>query len=156
MSDVEPAVVTVEPVTTAVIRRVVAMDRIGEFFDSAFRSIAATATGQDAAIAGPAFALYHSMPTHEVDLEVGFRTLRAVRVDGDVTAGSLPGGRVARAVHAGGYDGLGAAWQQLGAWIGEQGGAPGAVFWEVYVTEPNPQMDPADLRTELNWLLADR
>ena len=156
MSDVEPAVVTVEPVTTAVIRRVVATDRIGEFFDGAFRSIAATATGQAAGIAGPAFALYHGMPADTVDLEVGFPTVRPVQPVGEVTAGSLPGGRVARAVHAGGYDGLGAAWQQLGAWIGEQGGAPGAVFWEVYVTEPNPQMDPADLRTELNWLLADR
>jgi len=156
MSDVEPAVVTVEPATTAVIRRVVATDRIGEFFDGAFRSIAATATGQAAGIAGPAFALYHGMPADTVDLEVGFPTVRPVQPVGEVTAGSLPGGRVARAVHAGGYDGLGAAWQQLGAWIGEQGGAPGAVFWEVYVTEPNPQMDPADLRTELNWLLADR
>ena len=156
MSDVEPAVVTVEPATTAVIRRVVATDRIGEFFDSAFRSIAATATGQDAGIAGPALALYHRLPADTVDLEVGFPTVRPVQPVGEVTAGSLPGGRVARAVHAGGYDGLGAAWQQLGAWIGEQGGAPGAVFWEVYVTEPNPQMDPADLRTELNWLLADR
>jgi len=72
MSDVEPAVVTVEPATTAVIRRVVATDRIGEFFDSAFRSIAATATGQAAGIAGPAFALYHGMPADTVDLEVGF------------------------------------------------------------------------------------
>jgi len=156
MSDVEPALVTVEPATTAVIRRVVATDRIGEFFDSAFRSIAATAPGQDARIAGPAFALYHGMPADTVDLEVGFPTVRPVEPVGEVTPGLLPGGRVARAVHAGGYDGLGAAWQQLGAWIGEQGGAPGAVFWEVYVTEPNPQMDPADLRTELNWLLADR
>jgi len=72
MSDVEPAVVTVEPVTTAVIRRVVATDRIGEFFDGAFRSIAATATGQAAGIAGPALALYHRLPADTVDLEVGF------------------------------------------------------------------------------------
>lgn len=26
-------------------------------------------------------------------------------------------------------------------------------LWEVYLTEPSPDMDPADLRTELNWLL---
>jgi hypothetical protein len=25
------------------------------------------------------------------------------------------------------------------------------VMWEVYLTEPSPEMDPADLRTELNW-----
>jgi len=28
---------------------------------------------------------------------------------------------------------------------------PGADFWEVYVTEPNPDTDPVELRTELCW-----
>ncbi len=28
---------------------------------------------------------------------------------------------------------------------------PGADLWEVYVTEPNPDMDPVELRTELFW-----
>jgi len=70
-----------------------------------------------------------------------------------VHPGSLPAGRVARLVHVGGYDGLGESWGRLGAWIAEQNLAPGTVIWEVYVTEPNPDMDPADLRTELYWTL---
>ena len=151
MSDVEPAVVTVEPVTTAVIRRVVAMDRLAEIFDGAFGTIAVTTIGQDAGIAGPAFALYHGMPTDTADLEVGFPTQRAVRADGDVVASALPGGRVARAVHAGSFDGLGAAWGRLRGWIDDQGLKAGDTFWEVYLTQPTPDMDPADLRTELNW-----
>ena len=43
--------------------------------------------------------------------------------------------------------------ERLAAWMGEQGLTPGPVLWEVYVTEPSPDMDPADLRSELNWLL---
>jgi hypothetical protein len=31
-----------------------------------------------------------------------------------------------------------------------QGLRPGSVMWELYVTEPTPDIDPADLRTELN------
>jgi effector-binding domain-containing protein len=58
---------------------------------------------------------------------------------------------VARVVHAGSFDGLSEAWQRLGAWIGEQGLEPSDDYWEVYLTEPSPDMDPADLRTELNW-----
>ena len=113
MPEPEPAVVTLEPATTAVIRRVVPMDRLPAFFDGSFGALAAAVTGQDAGVAGAAFALYHGLPTDTVDLEVGFPTQRAVRADGDVVASALPGGRVARAVHAGSFDGLGPAWGLL-------------------------------------------
>lgn len=151
MPESEPAVVTLEPAPTAVIRRVVPMDRLPEFFDGSFGALAAAVTEQGASVAGPAFALYHGMPAETVDLEVGFPTQRAVRADGDVVASVLPGGRVARAVHAGSFDGLGPAWERLRTWIDEQGLRAGEIFWEVYVTQPRPDMDPADLRTELNW-----
>ena len=54
-------------------------------------------------------------------------------------------------VHAGGYDQLGETWGRLGAWIAERGLTAGADLWEVYVTEPKPDMDPGELRTELFW-----
>ncbi len=151
MPEPEPAVVTLEPATTAVIRRVVPMDRLPEFFDGSFGALAAAVSAQGAGVAGPAFALYHGLPTDTVDLEVGFPTQRAVRADGDVVASALPGGRVARAVYAGSFDGLGAAWGRLRSWIDDQGLKAGETFWEVYLTQPTPDMDPADLRTELNW-----
>ena len=59
----------------------------------------------------------------------------------------------ARLVHLGSYDRLVASWERLGSWMGEHGLTPGPVLWEVYVTEPSPDMDPADLRSELNWSL---
>ena len=155
MPESQPAVVTLEPVTTAVIRREVAMDRLPEFFDGSFGALAAAVQEQDAGVAGPAFAFYHRMPTDTADLEVGFPTLRAVEATGDVRAASLPGGRVARVVHAGSFDGLGPAWERLRGWIDEQGLQAGETFWEVYLTEPTPDMDPAELRTELNWPVAD-
>jgi len=147
----EPAVVTLEPATTAVIRHVVPMDRLPEVFDRSFGALAAAVSAQGAGVAGPAFALYHGLPIDTVDLEVGFPTQRAVRADGDVVVSALPGGRVARAVHAGSFDGLGAAWGRLRSWIDDQGLRAGETFWEVYLTQPTPDMDPADLRTELNW-----
>ena len=62
---------------------------------------------------------------------------------------------MAKLVHHGGLDGLPeGAWERLAGWIDEKGLAPGADIWEVYVTEPSPDMDPADLRTELIWWLA--
>ncbi len=152
---VEPEIVEFGGATTAVIHAVVAMDGLVAFFDRSFTRLATVVAEQGVAITGPAFALYHGPPTDQIDLEVGFPTDRAVEPAGDVVAGTLPAGRVARLVHLGSYDTLVSSWGRLGAWMGEQGLTPGPVLWEVYVTEPSPDMDPADLRSELNWLLRD-
>lgn len=58
-------------------------------------------------------------------------------------------------VHFGAFDELGASWERLRSWIGEHGLTPGPVMWEFYLTEPSPEMDPRDLRTELNWPVTD-
>jgi effector-binding domain-containing protein len=151
----EPVLVDAAAATTAVIGAVVPRQELANFFDRSFSSVAAVLADQDIAIESPAFARYHRPPAEEADLEVGFVTARAVRPVGEVRAGALPGGRVARLVHQGGYDQLGASWGRLGSWIDAQGLTPGRDLWEVYVTQPSPEMDPAALRTELNWSIED-
>jgi effector-binding domain-containing protein len=146
-----PELVTVEPATTAVVRGVVPVTELPGFFDRSFGALAQTLAAQQIAITGPAFALYRGPLAETADLEVGFTTATAVHADGDVTPGSLPGGTVARLIHAGGFDALSESWQRLRAWIDAAGLTPAQPIWEVYLTEPTPDMDPADLRTELNW-----
>ena len=152
----QPALVDVDQVATAVIRGVVDMGEIASFFDESFSRLAPTVATQGVAVVGPAFALYHGTPGAVADLEVGFPTDGNIDADGDVVASVLPGGRVARLVHVGSFDQLGSSWQRLEEWIVAHGLRPGADLWEVYVTEPSPDMDPADLRTELNWPVTDR
>ena len=146
-----PELLTVEPMTTAVVKGTVSPKELRDFFDRSFSVLGEVVPAQGMSIIGPAFGLYRGIPDETVDLEVGFPTDRAIEPDGSAEAGELPGGRVVRLVHAGSYDGLGEAWQRLGRWIAEQGLTPGDTFWEVYLTEPSPGTDPADLRTELNW-----
>lgn len=146
-----PELIEVAETTTAVIRAVVPMAELPGFFDRSFTELAATLAEQGVTPTGAAFARYFGPPGEQADLEVGFPTDRPVTPAGDVHPGSLAAGRVARLVHTGGYDTLGESWGRLGAWMAEQGLTPGDDLWEVYVTEPNPEMDPADLRTELNW-----
>lgn len=117
-----PEIVTLEPVTTAVVQGVVPLAGTAEFFDRSFGTLAAVLAEQGVAVAGPAFGLFHRPSGDVLDLEVGFPVAGPVEPRGDVVAGALPGGR--------------------------------EVTWEVYVTEPSPDMDPADLRTELNWPVA--
>lgn len=70
-------------------------------------------------------------------------------------ASALPGGRVATAAHLGGYDRLGEAWQTFMGALEAQGLRAAVPFWEVYTTEPSPEMDPATLRTDLFTVLED-
>jgi hypothetical protein len=157
MSDIEPGfeaapgpeLVELAPAVTAVVHGVVPLAGLRDFFDSSFRVLPATIGAQGAGILSPAFARYRGAWGDPVDLEAGFVTDRAVRPVGDVTAGALPGGRTARLTHTGSYDGLGESWQRLESWLRAQGLAPAGERWEVYVTQPTPDMDPRALRSEL-------
>jgi len=150
----EPELVSVEPATTAVVHGAVAMTEIRDFFDDAFGVLAEELRDQGVASTGPAYARYFGRPTDTVELEVGFPTHRPIAASGSAEPGGLPGGQVARLVHHGGFDGLDGSWDRLLGWAAEHSLTPAESFWEVYRTEPSPEMDPDELRTELNLPLA--
>ena len=101
---------------TMVVRAVDPMAEITDVFHRAFPALGAVAADQQSQLQSPAFALYHGAPGDTADLEVGFVTGAAVEPVGDVVVGFLPGGRIARTVYAGGYEGLGEAWAALFGW----------------------------------------
>jgi GyrI-like small molecule binding domain len=70
---------------------------------------------------------------------------------GRVVASSLPGGRVARAVHRGPFTELHATHRAVLGWCAEHGHALSGVRWEVY---GHHDPDPARLQTEICWALA--
>jgi effector-binding domain-containing protein len=155
MSTDEPEIVHVEPAITATVRRVVAVDELPAFFDRAFATLAELTSAQGVTITGPAFGMYHDHPSDTTDVEVGYCTDREIEPSGDARPGLLPGGPVARVVHEGAYDELPAAWDRLSTWMSERGMGFGMPFWEVYLTAPSPDTDPASLRTELNQPIGD-
>ncbi|GAA4912206.1 GyrI-like domain-containing protein [Streptomonospora salina] len=146
----EPRIVSVQPSTTAVIRGTVEQADLPTFFDRSFGALVPAVSGQGANITGPAFGLYHGGFGDPVDIEVGFPVDRPIDPEGDAVPSTLPAGRVARMTHAGAFDGLPASWGRLCTWVDEQGLTPATFYWEVYVTEPSPDMNPDDLRVELN------
>ncbi|MGN0102405.1 MAG: GyrI-like domain-containing protein [Dietzia sp.] len=153
----------VPAVPTAVVRVTgVPMSELAQVFDSAFGTVLPRGFEAGLAPAGPPIALYTAAiegPDSVVDLEIGF-PLRAplveqvgaepIEVDGRrIVASELPAGEIAVISHVGSYDGLGHAWGEFMGRIAGTGRAPGVPFWEAYVTEPSPDMDPATLRTDL-------
>ncbi len=153
MNTTAPELLDLDETSTAVVHGVISMSEMVDFFDRSFTELMEVLAHQGVTPAGAGFARYAGPPGETVDLEVGFPVNSTVSDEGQVRAGTLPAGRVARLVHLGAFDELGESWARLGEWIGAQGLTPGADMWEVYVTEPRPDMDPADLRTELYWTL---
>ena len=151
----EPRIVTLDPVTTAAVRAAVRMEALRTFFDNSFSLLFATLGEQQAEPAGAPYARYRGEPTETVDVEVGIPVGAAITGDGDVRPSELPGGEVVTATHVGPYDGLGDSYRRLAGWIGEQGRTPSSSMWEVYLTEPGPDVDPAGLRTQICWPLDD-
>lgn len=131
------------------------MDRMPEVFDTAFRAIFPAMAQHGLTPSGPAFALYHRAPDETADFEVGMPLTEPSEsvieaADGVRLEPSwLPGGRAARISHLGGFDQLSTAWAGFMGQVAVAGETPELPFWEVYVTEPSPEMDPVDLRTDL-------
>jgi effector-binding domain-containing protein len=159
----EVTVIDAPAVPTAVVRsQGVAMASIAGLFDAAFGSAFPALFARGVAPAGAPFALYTRLTEGAeavADVEIGFplsAPLDEQLGEGAFDAGDLrielselPAGATAVVSHLGAYDGLGEAWGRLMGEIAGMGHAPGLPFWECYVTEPSPDMDPATLRTDL-------
>ena len=93
--DIKPA--QLEEKSTAVVREIVPMNALRDFFGRAFSAVMTTVQEQHVQLAGPPFALYRGMPTDVVDVEAGFPLAAPFKSaggeDATVVAGSLPAGR---------------------------------------------------------------
>ncbi|ANS78783.1 hypothetical protein SGUI_1387 [Serinicoccus hydrothermalis] len=150
MSEQQPTTEDVEPFRAVVVTGTgVPVEDLRDFFDSGFQRLGAALQAQGGPPAGPAFAAYDRQPSETVDLRIGFPVGPAVVAAEGVEVIDVPGGRVARLVHEGGYDDLSGSWDRLVTWALEQGERPAGWFYEEYLTEPTPDADPADMRTRL-------
>jgi effector-binding domain-containing protein len=150
-----PHITHAEARPAAVIHLTIPRSQIQQVMGPAIGEVMAAVKAQGAGPAGAVFAHYLSMPSDMFDFEVGVPVSAPVTAAGRVQPGQLPGGRVARTVYQGNYDGLGSNWGEFQRWIKEQGHAIAPGLWEVYARGPESNPDPATWRTELNQPLQD-
>lgn len=135
------------------------MSEMRDIFDSTFDAMGKLIESGAIAPNGPAFSLHHRLPTDSVTMDVGLPVASpleepVVTESGVVLEPSvIPAGTIARMSHIGSFDGLPTAWSEFMEAIAAAGKEPQLPFWEVYVTEPTPDMDPATLRTDLVSLI---
>jgi effector-binding domain-containing protein len=131
------------------IRRSTTADGIKETLGEIMSSVWSYAMSHGGIPAGPPITRYFSWSEDAVELEALVPLVAPIAGEGEVVAGELPGGEVARAVHEGSYESLGDTHMALGQWLKEQGVTPSGPCWEVYLTDPGEVADPADYRTEI-------
>jgi effector-binding domain-containing protein len=149
-----PKIVQTEVVQTACIHLTIPRAEIGSVMGPGIGEVLATLKAQGIAPAGPWLTHHLKMDPATFDFEICVPVARAVAPAGRVRPGVLLAATVARTVYHGGYEGLAAAWPELDAWIASKGRRPATSLWEVYLTDPHANPDPAAWRTELNRPLA--
>ena len=148
-------IVTTVPHHTAVVRDAIPMDALTEFFGRAFTTVYPAVMGQGVQITGPPFAFYPATPGAVVQVEAGVPVDRAVDAVGEVVPGKLPGGRAIHTMHVGPYDTLADTYGELLAWAADEGLTLAEGMWEVYLSDPDAEPDPATWRTDVFWPVLD-
>ncbi|MCA9834091.1 MAG: hypothetical protein KC435_09105 [Thermomicrobiales bacterium] len=144
-----------------VVRKVVdyPMRDMTSIYDSTFSVLFPALSREGLHPIGPAFDIHFRMPTDTATFELGFPVNNAL--DKTLTEASgivlepstLPGGTIARISAFGPYDNLPQAWGAFMEAIAAAGKEPILPFWQIYVTEPSPALDPRLLRTDLVTLV---
>jgi effector-binding domain-containing protein len=134
---------------TAVVRAEVSHNDLSDAMGRMFQAVMTVLREQGVEPASPPFARYHSFG-EVVDLEAGVIVTTPVQAAGEVKPGSLPAGPAAIAVHTGAYETLEATYAAMRRWLEAnpaqvQNGGP----WELYVTDPSEEPDPAKWMTEV-------
>jgi effector-binding domain-containing protein len=129
--------------------------QMADVFDKTYSTLFPLLAARGIAPVGPAFALYHRLIDELATFEVGIPVDRPLEAAETTDSGvviepsKLPGGTIARISHFGPYDKLGEAWESFMEAVTVAGRLPDLPFWEFYITEPGPDVDPATLRTDL-------
>lgn len=128
-------------------------DQLGPVMGREMQRVVGLVCGLGVVCVGAPVVLYHRFDEELVDMDVAVPVGRAFQDVEGVRSTALPEGEAAIITHVGPYEGIGAAWEALGAWVREHGHAYEAPCWEEYLTDPAAEPDPAKWVTRLFWMI---
>jgi effector-binding domain-containing protein len=146
MYDIEERTLTEQ--ATVVVRGKLAPDEMPGWFPRIYAQIMAHTQSVGIYPIGPPFARYRRL-NGKFEVEAGFPVPLAVQSVGVIEGSTLPGGTAAATMHVGPYDMMEPAYEALEAWVAEHGVELAGPAWEVYLTDPSVEPDPATWRTEI-------
>lgn len=99
--------------------------------------------------AGPPFVIYHAFGPAGIDAEVCVPVASPVSAEGGVESRILPATTVARTLHVGPYEELGAAYDAVSDWIRGRGFELAGPMRERYLNGPGDNVSTTEYRTEV-------
>jgi effector-binding domain-containing protein len=143
---------TVQAELIAAVRSEVRLGQVGRAWKPALDQVWAFLHANPGIVRGHNLFLYHHPARREDPLSVDFgvQVSGPFEAEGNVRCVATPAGEVARTVHVGPYDQLGAAHAAIHEWCVMHGRNIGAASWETYGDHND---DPALLETTITYLL---
>jgi effector-binding domain-containing protein len=99
--------------------------------------------------AGPPFVMYHAFGADGIDAEVSVPIATPITATGKVESRVLPAMTVARTLHIGPYEKLGAAYAALSGWIRDHECRIAGPVQERYLNGPGDRVASSEYRTEI-------
>jgi effector-binding domain-containing protein len=139
----------------AAITATLGVAEIGPWLATVYTEVAQVLARSGAGPVGPPFARYHrlgeaaSFVKDRFLVEGGFPAARLIPASGRVVPVVLPGGVAVWTVHVGPYEEMAGAYDALLGWARDQGWRDVGDPWEIYLSDPSSEPDPATWRTEV-------
>ncbi len=118
------------------IRTRASVDKLPEVIGNGFGALAAYLGSQGAYPAGMPFVAYHNMDMADLDVELGFPVSGPLPGGGDIKYAPVPGGLRAYCLYLGPYCDMKPAYDDMAAWIAENGLTPAGTAYEYYFNGP--------------------
>ena len=138
-----------DPQSVAASTATLAVDALPEWLGQTYTRVIAFLKSHNSYPIGPPFARYRRRADGLFDVTAGFPVQTPVHGDGTVEAALLPGGAAATTMHVGSYDDMAPGYQAIADWIETKKAAPAGDPWEVYLSDPGTQPNPARWRTQI-------
>lgn len=137
-----------DELATIAARVVVPVEKLSEAMGSTYGKIMEYLGLHGIQASGPPFAVYHNMDMTALDVEIGIPVPAPVEGSGDLTPGTIRGGRAAVGTHTGPYDTIGDTYGALTAFMEEKGLEMDSFSYEFYLNDPR-EVPPDELKTEI-------
>ena len=98
---------------------------------------------------GPPFVIYHAFGAVDIDAEVCVPIEATASATGRIGSRELPAMTVARTLHVGPYEDLGAAYRALTEWVAGHGFEAAGPVQERYLNGPGDGATPNEFQTEV-------
>jgi len=130
------------------------MNDLGTFMETYFPQLYMYAMRMEATMSGHPYSIYYNWdPEGMILVEAGIPLATGIEGEDVIQASSTPGGKAVKAVYMGPYEKMAVVYEALEQYIKVMQLEPLGLAYEVYITDPQKEPDPAKWETHVYFPL---